>query len=257
VYGIPYIWIFDVGIVADENVGSFQSAAIIESQSNVTVTVEYITEDGSALGNMDYVPASGSIQIVPGEFYAPITMTLIDDEVIGEDIETFNMELFNPTNTTLGVPYSTNVYIVDNDLPYIKLGEEVIEIGENVGSTQAVIALENSSEMTVTVDYETYAGSAIGNIDYIPISGTVQLAPGQFSQSLNITILDDVVPGEKVKSFTLELSNPLNALLDFPSYSTINIVDDDIYQSFLPTILSSPISTMQSYTTYYAHRQER
>ena len=90
--------------------------------------------------------------------------------------------------------------------------------------------------MTLTVDYKTENGTAIAYEDYIPISGTFRFDPGENKKVLFIHIGDDMLPGEDVKTLFLELLNPVGGKLGMPYTTTISIIDDDFFRSYLPMI---------------------
>jgi len=66
-----------------------------------TVTVDYYTQDGSALAGQDYVATNGTVTFNPGEISQTITVTITADTPPESD-ETFSVILTNFVNTTLG-----------------------------------------------------------------------------------------------------------------------------------------------------------
>jgi hypothetical protein len=85
----------------------------LSAPSSQTITVQYQTEDNSALADGDYVTTSGTLTFEPGVTSQTITVPIIGDDV-AEAIESFRVRLSNPTNATLGGNPGTGT-IVDND----------------------------------------------------------------------------------------------------------------------------------------------
>lgn len=74
------------------------------------------------------------------------------------------------------------------------------------------VSLDIPPTNTVTVNYATANGSALAGVDYTTASGTLTFAPGQSSQTITVQILSDVQSTSN-KTFTLNLSNPVNAIV--------------------------------------------
>ena len=82
---------------------------------------------------------------------------------------------------------------------------------------------------TVSVEYRTESITAVANVDYKEIFGSVTLVPGQNHTNLSIPIIDNLIP-ELSKRFKLELKNPTGGgedcgkLLDFLRLCTYCLV---------------------------------
>jgi hypothetical protein len=75
------------------------------------------------------------------------------------------------------------------------------------------VSLAAPSSQVVTVDIATADGTAIvSNNDYVPASGTVTFPPGSVSQTVNVLVIGDQST-EPYETFTLDLSNPVNAVI--------------------------------------------
>ncbi len=71
------------------------------------VSVDYTTNDGTALAGKNYVATSGVLTFSPGQFYSQIVVPLLPIGPQGSG-GTFSIVLSSPTNTTIG-PVSQNV----------------------------------------------------------------------------------------------------------------------------------------------------
>ncbi len=84
--------------------------------------------------------------------------------------------------------------------------------GAMTGTATFTLTLSAASSQTVTVNFATANGTAIAGTDYVAQSGLVTFAPGQTPATILVTVLDDPLAKTNL-SFTLVLSNPLNAVL--------------------------------------------
>ena len=87
------------------------------------------------------------------------------------------------------------------------------------------VTLSKASPLKVTVAYATTAGTATAGSDFTAASGTLVFAPGETSKTVPVPIVGDTV-GEPDETFTLTLSNPVNAVLGQAS-GTGTITNDD------------------------------
>lgn len=96
------------------------------------------------------------------------------------------------------------------------------------GATPALfkVVLNKPSTQTIKVNYTTVDGTAKAGTDYVATSGTLTFKPGQVSKSVVVNIIGDNV-AERNEKFSLQLSNPQNAILGSLSTATCIIKNDD------------------------------
>jgi uncharacterized repeat protein (TIGR01451 family) len=80
-----------------------------------TVTVDYATQNGSAVAPDDYLATSGTLTFVPGDTSETVTVTVNSDAVLDGD-ETFTLELSDPQFATLATTSVTGTIIAAADL---------------------------------------------------------------------------------------------------------------------------------------------
>ena len=79
---------------------------------------------------------------------------------------------------------------------------------ESTTSAALTVALSDPEQnQTYAVDFTVTGGTAAENLDYIPISGTLTFQPGQTTQTITLTIIDDALD-EDNETIELTLSNP-------------------------------------------------
>ena len=102
--------------VPEGNSGDLPIASIdvtLSAASGRHVSVDYTTLDGSALAGSDYGESSGTVEFPAGETIGSVLVQVVGDDD-SEGDETFDFDLANPVNATLGA-HPTVVTIQDND----------------------------------------------------------------------------------------------------------------------------------------------
>jgi chitinase len=94
----------------------------LTAPSSTPITVQYVTQNGTATAGQDYVATSGTLTIAPGDVFQFAPLTILGDKLDEAD-ETFVVRLMNPSGVVL--LYTTRkVTIRDNDAaPTIAIGD--------------------------------------------------------------------------------------------------------------------------------------
>ncbi|MFT3920935.1 MAG: Calx-beta domain-containing protein [Myxococcales bacterium] len=108
----PSVIVGDVNV--PEGAGTASVTVHLSSASNKTITVSYVTANGTATAGADYTAASNLLTFEPGETTKTIPVSILNDAT-DEDDESFTVTLSSPTNATLGRA-TGNVIILDDDL---------------------------------------------------------------------------------------------------------------------------------------------
>ncbi|MBD2568897.1 VWD domain-containing protein [Anabaena lutea FACHB-196] len=98
-----------------EGFTSPQNVAYIVSLSNSstqTITVQYLTSNGTAQAGSDYTSTRGTLTFNPGVTSQVINIPILNDSV-NEANETFTLTLSNSTNATLGTSKTATTTITD------------------------------------------------------------------------------------------------------------------------------------------------
>lgn len=109
-----------------------------------------------------------------------------------------------------------------------------VTVGEGSGVARFTLSLSAPSAGEVRVDYATADVTATAPQDYTAVSGALILAPGQISGQVDVAIIDDVL-SEGAETFTLNLSNAVNALIT-DAQGLGSITDNEAYACGAPTI---------------------
>ncbi|MCL4298376.1 MAG: hypothetical protein KJ077_21745 [Anaerolineae bacterium] len=210
----------------NENGGNAVIAVVLSAASSQTVTVTYAAADGTATAGSDYNPPGGILTFAPGQTSQTFNVAVINDTIASEGNETVLLSLSNPTNATLGLSSATLTIADDDATPTVQFSQPGYTIGEALNLALIDVTLSTASAVTVTVNFATTAGSATSGVDYQDNSGTLTFAPGQVSQTFNVTINDDALD-EADETVDLSLSTPVNATLGTQNTAVLTIADDD------------------------------
>ena len=112
----------------------------------------------------------------------------------------------------------------------LQLSATGYSLDENVASLAVTVTRTGGTSGDASIDYATADGTATAGQDYLPTSGTLELADGEASGSFTVTILDDA-SAEGDETFGITLSNPVGATLGAPAAAEVVILDDDVLDS--------------------------
>ncbi len=211
--------------------------------STETVSVDYLTTDGTALRDLDYTRAAGTLVLPPGATNGLIEVQVLGDSTDEED-ETLQLNLFNPTNAVLGAAQATGL-IRNDDLPPLLSIDDVTAPEGNSGTSSAAfsVQLTEISGKSITVQYKTISGTAMAGQDFTPHSGTLLFPPTVTRRIVFIPILGDEKQ-EPDETFTVELSAPTQAKI-LRERGTGTILNDDDLPGVLHHFAWSAVRSLQ------------
>jgi len=184
------------------------------------VVLFWETRDDTATGGagcttgIDYLAASSSLVLSPGDLSGSITVQVCGDSVI-ENTEHFQLALTGVQGGILAQPSATVTIIDDDDVPALRVADVTILEPAAGTTTQAVFTptLSKNSGFEARFDYTTEPVNAVPGIDYQTASGSVTIPAGDLEADIPVTILH--APGATApKSFLLRFSNPFNVTFD-------------------------------------------
>lgn len=108
----PLITVENIILEEGDAGGKVVFTAVLRSVSDESVSVEYRTEDNTAIAGEDYEETTGILTISAGEMEGTIEVPLINDDIREAD-EKFNLILENPLNAL--VPVNPAVGTILND----------------------------------------------------------------------------------------------------------------------------------------------
>ncbi|ACJ27228.1 VCBS [Shewanella piezotolerans WP3] len=231
--------------IAVEGMESAVFTLSLSEASTETITVNYSSEELSALFGEDFINVSGTVTFLPGQTTAYITVPIVDDLIVEGSPEFALINLTDPINATLADSQGT-LRIFDNDSPInadIAIDLDPIT-GDNVVTNE-----EGQQSIIVTGTVTADAAITIG-IVVVTINGTnyqtLMNADGTFSITVSgselildaDTVVDAIVygfgnNGERAEDTTTEnydletvLQND-NQTIAEDTVATGNVLDND------------------------------
>lgn len=187
------------------------------------VRVDYLTADGTATGGTDFTPQVGTLSFDADEG-EKILAVPVHGDVVEEGDETFTVELVHPVGAF--VERSTGVGTILDDESILSIADaSVVEGDQGLREALFTVQLEPPLPLEATVDYTAVPGSATAGEDFEPLSGTLRIPAGGSSATLAVPVVGDTEI-EDDETFTVELSNPNNALLGNAA-AVGTVIDDD------------------------------
>jgi hypothetical protein len=198
---------------------------VTRTGTTAAASVRYATSNGSATAGADYTSTSGVLNFPVG--VAALSFTVpINNDLLDEANETFNVTLSSPSGGTLGSPATAVVTIADNEVtPVLQFSVATTSVNEGAGTVTLTVT-RNSSVGTSSVSFATSNGTATAGSDYTSRTGTVSFAAGETSKTFTVVIRNDTAR-ESTENFRVTLSSPTGAVLGARSVATVNIVDND------------------------------
>jgi uncharacterized delta-60 repeat protein len=210
-----------------ENAG--QAIITVQRRGGTTgdITVDYQTQDGTALAGSDYTGASGSLTFFEGETRQSFAVAIIND-FVGETNETVSLILTNESGgATLGLVPNATLNILNDDSG-VGFASAAYTVNEGVvgGTVVLTVVRTGATNGTATVNYATTNGTAIAGQDYTAQSGLLTFAPGATVQTFSVAVTDDALI-EAGETFGVILSNLTGSAALGLASATVTIADND------------------------------
>gem|GEM_PF-486432 len=161
--------------IATEGDSGTSNASFLVSLSHPsasTVTVDFATQDGTAIAGLDYQPVSGRLTFAPGVTSQNILVPIIGD-TLDEVDEIFTVVLSNPGNVQLGQSTSTATITNDDAPPTSLFDIQIVFSGGLTLSQQAIFrAAELRWESIITGDVPDVVVPGFGLIDDVEIDAS-------------------------------------------------------------------------------------
>lgn len=196
---------------------------LLECPSATTVTVDYVTADGTARAGSDYLPALGTLTFAPGETRKYATVQVLGD-TLGEGDETFSLTLTGSENAGIERGLAT-VTIQEDEVALDVEGVAVPEGSSGRRDMVFPVRLSAASTQVVTVDWFTSDSTARAGSDYLEARGTLTFQPGETLKHAVVKILGDQEP-EPDEKLKLTLDRAVNAVLRIASVDGVIQQDD-------------------------------
>ena len=225
---------------AKESSGEAVFTVSLSNTSSTEITVNYSTEDGTALATLDYTPVEGTLTFSAND--ANLTRTIrvpLVDNNVDEPDETFVVRLSGVVWAVIAD--SEGIGTIEDDEPPITVSIYDGRAREDAGSLEMAARLNRPSlQNTVTVRFTSSDKTATSSSDYTATTGLLIFERGSTEGKVLIEVIDDqLVEGDE--TFEVMLSNPRNALIG-QALATGTIVENE----GTPQLLIPDISVLES-----------
>ncbi len=236
-------------IGAIEDVGTLQVTVLRTGGSSGSLSVDYVTANGTAIAGQDYTASSGSLTFNAGETSKTISIPIADDGTTEPD-ETFTVALRNDANVeVLGAPSTLVVTVQDKTtVPQLFINNVTVLEGGPGTITEVFfnVNLTAATGRAVSVNYASANFGASGGakcntgvgIDYESVSGSISFTPGTTSFTIPVKVCGDT-NAEANEGFRIVLTNPSGATLQI-NVGTGAIINDDVLEMLIEE--SGPIA---------------
>jgi len=119
-----------------------------------------------------------------------------------------------------------NVARINGDHGVIQFVTGTASVLERGGSVTLSVSRLSGSSGSITVNFGTTNGTALGGADFGATNGTLTFGPGITNQNIVIPVLNDTAV-EGNESFTVGLQGIVGGSFGAPTTSTVTILDDD------------------------------
>jgi len=195
----------------------------LSAPMSVPVSVSYATANDTAT-TADYAATTGTATFTPGQTAVTVAVPIKGD-VLVESNETFFLNLTNPVNASIADPQALCT-IIENDLTLISTVDVAVAEGNSgVATATFTVSLSKALQVPVTVDYATADVTAVANVDYTPVAGTLTFAAGETQKTILVSVLGDTL-NEANESFVVNLNRATNGTITTPQ-GTATITNDD------------------------------
>lgn len=229
----------------DSGSPSYVFNVTLDSDVDSPFTLDYATADDSAtVADSDYASSSGSLTFAGTESEVQTISVQVNGDADPEFDEVFDVLLSNLNASGRSVSLATasaTGTIIDDDRVAVELSLSSTtgsETDQTVITVTATAAEAVSGAQTIAVDL---TGTGISASDYSLSSSTIQIADGETSGSITLTISDDDIV-ELVEVATVSLSSPSAGIrVGNVGAATVTVTSDDA-----ATLSISPVSAAET-----------
>jgi hypothetical protein len=154
------------------------------------VSVNYNTVAGTASAGLNYLTSSGTLTLGDGVTSGQIAIPVVTNSVVQGTVN-FSVDLSNPAGgATLVSPTNAVVNILDQNVgvTFVNATNTALETSGNAYVSVERIGPTNSA---FTVKYATYNLTAVAGVNYTPVSGVLDFAPGQALETIAVPLIND------------------------------------------------------------------
>jgi len=189
----PHVSVSEYPGTGVEDQGSLRFYFTRSGSTSAALTVNF-TLTGDATAGLDYTAVPGEFVIPAGSSSAFLELALLNDTLAEGDESVICTLLSAPGVYGIGTGQWVQ-WIEDDDessLPQVSFVAAASSFSEAAGAVEVGVRLSAASAREVRVAYSLGSGSAFHGVDYLAAGGTLVFAPGETTQTIPVTILEDI-----------------------------------------------------------------
>jgi hypothetical protein len=163
----------------------------LSAASTDTVSVNYVTFNGTAVSSSDYVSKSGVITFVPGMTTQTIEVGVRGDSLF-ETNENFNVGLNSPVNALITRNIGIGTILNDDPPPLVSIDDaSVAKANSGTNNLMFQVRLSAPTGLRILVYYLTSDGTATGGTDYFRTNGVLSFSANSLTltQTINVPVI--------------------------------------------------------------------
>ena len=221
----PSLSIDDV-TVTEGNSGTVNAVftVTLSAVSAKTVTVDYATQNNTALSGSDYTSASGTLTFSAETTTRTITVT-VNGDVSDEVDETYYVNLSGESNATISDARGIGTITDDDGPPNVTLSLTNSPFAENGGTATVTATLSAVSEKNATI-YLGFTGTANNTTDYTRSSESITINAGLTTGSITLTGVNDTDDDDN-ETVIVDVTSTTNCTESSEQQVTATITDDE------------------------------
>lgn len=173
--------------------GVLPTARVIVTRSHGfhgSVSAEFTISDNTAFAGLDYSDTDRLVRFQEGQSVKVIEIPLLVDPAIEDSPELAQLALTSPSGGAVLGQDAAELLIFDEDTsrPGLTIEDVALTEGQTGSKVFSFSVSLSASDHPVTVDFETFDGSAIAGEDYVPNQGSLSFATSEVEQQRRIEI---------------------------------------------------------------------
>jgi hypothetical protein len=247
---LPVVSILHADVLeGNETPGLVRFRVSLDKPSSDVVSVQYRTEDRTAIAEEDYVPQSGLLRFKPGERVKWIEVETVPDEQPEYEWEFFDVSIISTRHADAPFRYGSG-RIRDDDFSrrWLRIHDTSAFEG-----TDAVFRVEMSRPADIPIKLRWAVAGQQGDSwipgpgstsfsDFATKAGSITFQPGEVLKEVRIALLDDAVP-EQDEYFGLYLEP--RPELTWDSRPGIAVIVDDDTEYEWPALLVEDVFAVE------------
>merc|ERR1719471_1297623 len=220
-----------------------------DTSGNDKVTFETVNGSANAgtIDSGDYEYKTGVLSFAPGETSKELDITIWHDDEV-EDDEFFCVCLTEPgpidhTSRTVGLqdPKMASVQIIDVSNPgVLAFTDTVASVSERIEELRIPVIRKEGATDRITVDFETRPGTALEDVHYYGVRGTLTFENNESKKFITVKIINNKSYEDKTRNFNVMLKHATNKARIDPAKDTltIGITNDQQYSSVVRQVFN-------------------